>query len=264
MRASWRLRNSGWGPVRRTRDRTLIAFLSLGSVLAIWQIVTVTDMVSDFLLPAPAEVFGALAEHWGPIGDALLVTLSEVLIGFGGAVTLGLLVGLGLTYSRVFNAAVYPPLLMLNNVPKTAIAPLLLIWLGFGLMHKIVISMTLAFFPILVATVAGLRSVDPDLHELARSLRASWHRTFWKIDLPSALPSIFTGLRASIHLAVTGAIIGEFVSGGDGLAFLLNSAGANFQIDLAFAVAIVISLLSTVLFGLVVIAEKLAIPWARD
>ena len=262
MRASWRIDRAEFTTTRRIRNRALIMLLSIGGMLGLWHLVTVTGAVSPIVLPAPGEVVGSFGEHRGAILESALVTLSEVAIGFTGAVVLGVLVGLGLTYSRIFNAAVYPPLLMLNNVPKTAIAPLLLIWLGFGLMHKIVLSMTLAFFPILVSTMAGLRSVDPDLHELARSLRASWPRTFWKIDLPHALPSVFAGLRASIHLAVTGAIIAEFVSGGDGLAFLLHSASAHFQIDLAFAVAIVISLMSTLLFALVVLVEKLAIPWA--
>jgi len=262
VRQSWRIRRGGLGLARRGRDRTIIMAVSLSALLTIWHLVTETGLVSGFLLPAPAEVADAFNEQRQPIFSALLVTLVEVSIGFTGAVVLGILTGLGLTYSRTFNAAVFPPLLMLNNVPKTAIAPLLLIWLGFGMMHKIVLSMTLAFFPILVSTVSGLRAVDPDLHDLARSMHASWGRTFWKIDLPYALPYLFSGFRASIHLSVTGAIIAEFVSGGDGLAFLLHSASSNFQLDLAFAVAIVISLLSTLLFGLVVLVERIAIPWA--
>ena len=246
------------------RRRTAFALGSIVVIVAVWQVLVAAEVTSSVVLPPPADVLDALVEYRAPILDATLVTLGEVLLGFAGAIVLGGALALGLTYSRIFNATVYPPLLILHAIPKTAIAPLLLIWFGFGLAPKVVLSVTLAFFPILISTIAGLRSVDPDLHELARSLRSPWLRTFRMIDLPHSLPTVFAGLRASIHLAVTGAVIAEFISGGDGLAFLLNSASAHFQIELAFAVAIAISVLSATLFGAVVLVEKLVVPWSGD
>jgi NitT/TauT family transport system permease protein len=244
-------------------SRVGITLLTLVVAVLIWKLVLVAGIASEFVLPAPEDVFRALGEYRGPIASALVITLSEVLVGFGTAIVVAGGLAIGLTYSRTFNSAVYPPLLILHAVPKTAIAPLLLIWFGFGFAPKIVLATVLAFFPILISTISGLRSVDPELHELARSLRSSTLATFWRIDFPHALPSFFAGLRAGAHLAVTGAVIAEFVSGGEGLAFLLHSASAQFQTELAFAVAIVISLLSTALFGAVVLAERLLVPWAR-
>jgi NitT/TauT family transport system permease protein len=249
------------GDIAWQRVGTMV--LSLASLIAVWQVVLSTGLVSEFVLPAPAAVSSSMIEYRGPIASATLVTLYEIVLGFGAAIVLGLFLAVGLTYSRFFNAAVYPPVLILHAIPKVAIAPLLLIWFGFGLAPKIVLSLTLAFFPILIASIAGFRSVDAELHELARTLKASWFQTLLKIDFPHALPSIFAGLRTGIHLAVVGAVIAEFVSGGEGLAFLLHSASSQFQTDLAFAVAIVISVLSAALFGLVVLVERLAIPWAR-
>jgi NitT/TauT family transport system permease protein len=251
------------GAGQTTRQRVSVTILSLLVLLAIWEFVLVAGVTTELILPRPENVFSTLVEFRVPIASATWVTLSEVLLGFGGAIVLGVVLAMGLTYSRIFNAAVYPPLLILHAIPKIALAPLLLIWFGFGLAPKIILSVTLAFFPILIATIAGLRSVDPELHELARTWRASWFQTFRKIDFPHALPTIFSGLRASTHLAVTGAIIAEFVSGGRGLAFLLHSASGNFEIELAFAVAIVISLMSTLLFGAVALVERVAIPWAQ-
>jgi NitT/TauT family transport system permease protein len=232
-------------------------------LVALWKIALVTGAVSDFLLPPPEEVAQALVEFRGPIASATWVTLTEVLLGFGTAIAVAVFLAIGLVYSRMFNSAVYPPLLILHAIPKTAIAPLLLIWLGFGYAPKIVLATVLAFFPILISTIAGLRSVDPELHELARSLHASFISKFWKIDFPYALPSFFAGLRAGAHLAVTGAVIAEFISGGEGLAFLLHSASSQFQTALAIGVAIVLSVMSTALFGAVVIAERVIVPWAR-
>jgi NitT/TauT family transport system permease protein len=247
-----------------TLPRVAVAVVALLGILVLWKVLLVTDVVSEFVLPDPADVARALVDQRGAIASASWVTLSEVLLGFGTATAMGVLLSLGLTYSRTFNSAVYPPLVILHAIPKTAIAPILLIWFGFGLAPKIVLSSVLAFFPILIATIAGLRSVDPELHELARSLRASLLSTFWKIDFPHALPSFFAGLRTATHLAVTGAVIAEFVAGSSGLAFLLNSASAQFQTELAFAVAIVISMMSASLFGAVVVIERLFVPWARS
>jgi NitT/TauT family transport system permease protein len=215
------------------------------------------------LLPPPIEVLEALVEYAEPIAEAAFITSIEILLGFAVAVLGGFAIALPIRYSRGLRSAIYPPLLLLNAVPKAAIAPILLIWFGFGITHKVMVTFLVAFFPIVIALNAGLRSVDPDLHDLSRSLHASWFQTFRKIDLPFALPSLFSGLRVAITLAVVGAVIAEFVAGDAGLANLLRRAGAQNQTALTFACAMVLSVLSTCLFGAVVLAEHLAIPWAR-
>lgn len=245
-------------------QRVAVTVASLLGILAVWQSLLTAGVVSDFVLPPPREVAGALLEHRATIIDASLRTLYEICLGFGAAIVTGLLLAIGLTYSRTFNLTVYPPLLIVHAIPKTALAPILLIWFGFGIAPKVVMVLAIAFFPILIATIAGLRSVDPDLHELARTFHSSWFRTFWTIDFPHALPSFFAGLKVGVHLAVAGVVVAEFVAGGKGLASVLQSASSQFQIDLAFAVAIVISILSASLFGLVALVERLAVPWDRN
>ena len=246
-----------------TWSRLWPGLLSLGALLGGWQLLTASGAVAPLILPPPVEVARAGSEFAGPITEAALVTLAEVLLGFAAAVAAGFAVALPISYSRRLRAAIYPPLLLLNALPKAALAPIFLIWFGFGLTHKVVVAFLVAFFPIVVALNAGLKRVDPELHDLSRSLHASWLQTFLKIDLPFALPSLFSGMRVAITLAVVGAVIAEFVAGDGGIAHLLRSAGAQHQTALSFACAATLSFLSAALFGLVVLAEYLAVPWAR-
>lgn len=139
---------------------------------------------------------------------------------------------------------------------------MLLIWFGFGMTSKVVVAFLIAFFPVVIESAAGLRSVDPDLHDLAKSLRSSKLLTFWKIDLPHALPFLFAGFKIAITLSVTGAMVGEFISSDRGLGFLLQSAVSQHLTALAFAAVIAIAALSMGLFGIVAFAERLAVPWA--
>jgi NitT/TauT family transport system permease protein len=153
---------------------------------------------------------------------------------------------------------------MINAVPKIAIAPLLLIWLGFGIASKVVVAFLISFFPIVIQTGVGLRTVEPELHDLARSLHATWFRTFRKIDLPHALPDLFAGLKVGVTLAVTGAIVGEFLSADKGLGFLLQSAVSQQITELAFAVVFVIAATSIGLFAVVAAMERILVPWSRE
>ena len=237
--------------------------VSLVVLLGVWQALTGWDVVAPIILPAPADVGRAIVDFADPLSEATAITLVEVLLGFGVAVLFSFVMALPISYSKRMRTALYPPLVMLHAVPKAAIAPILLIWFGFGLTHKVVVSFLVAFFPIVIALSAGLRRVDPDLHDLSRSLHASWLQTFWKIDLPFALPMLFSGLRVAITLAVVGAVIAEFVAGDGGLAHLLRSAGTHNQTALSFACAIILSLMSMVLFGAIALLEHLTVPWAR-
>jgi NitT/TauT family transport system permease protein len=240
----------------------LIAF-SLLILFGAWQIVVSLELFSKLVLPSPGSVMSALTEFAGPILEALGVTLVEVLLGFGLAVTAGLLFAIAISYSKLLNAVLYPWLLLLNATPKVAIAPVLLIWLGFGLAPKVAVGFLIAFFPVLIAAATGLQGVDDELHELARSFHASRWRRFVKIDFPHSLPSFFAGLKVAITLSVTGALLGELLSADQGLGFLLVSAVQQQLTALAFAIVMVIATTSMLLFGAVVALEWLLMPWTR-
>jgi NitT/TauT family transport system permease protein len=236
---------------------------SLIGLLGLWWLLVATEIVSPHLVPDPPEVARALSEFRSPIWEAAVTTFSEVILGFALAIVFGVVMAVALSYSRALNKLLYPPLVLLHSIPKAAIAPILLIWFGFGLEHKVVLALLVSFFPIVIALSSGLRRIDPALHDLSRSLRASWLKTFWKIDLPFALPALFSGLRIAAHLAVVGAVIAEFVAGDKGLAVLLRSSGAQHKTALSFACAIALSVMSAGLFGLVALAENYLVPWSR-
>lgn len=245
-----------------TTAKALFFLLSAALVLGLWQ-AAVWGGASRFVLPAPLDVLRAFREFRGAIVDAIWITFLEVVLGFAAAAVGGVLLAVAITYSRRLAALIYPPLLLLNALPKIAIAPLLLIWIGFGMTMKVFVAFLIAFFPVVIATTTGLRSVDPDLHDLARSLRSPRLFTFWKIDLPSALPSVFAGFKVAITLAVTGALVGEFISADGGLGFLIRTAANQHLTALAFAVVVAVAALSMALFAAIVLIERVLIPWSR-
>jgi NitT/TauT family transport system permease protein len=249
--------------LRRRGGRARWFLLSYLGLIVVWQTAVVSG-VSRFLLPPPIEVGRSLIEYRDAIVDASSVTLSEVLLGFALASAGGLLLAIAITYSPTLEALFYPPILTLHAIPKLGIAPLLLIWFGFGLGMKVVVSFLIAFFPVVIETTAGLRSVDPALRDIARSLGASSWEIFWRVDLPAARPSIFSGLKVAVTLAMTGALVGEFISADRGLGFLLRSAVNEHLVALSFGVVFVVTSLSMALFGLVALVERLSIPWARS
>jgi NitT/TauT family transport system permease protein len=248
---------SGWW-------RVAIPLASVVVFVTAWHLFATYDDLPSVILPSPAQVWDALVEFRTILLSATWQTLSAVLLGFGLSVVFGVVLAMGLAYSRKINAGLYPSLVAFHAVPKAALAPLLLIWFGFGMEAKVAVAFLTALFPITVATTSGLRSVSPELHDLAKSLHASRMRTFLKIDLPHALPFVFAGLRVGMSLALVGVIVGEFVVSDSGLAVLLQRASVQFQAPLAFAAMVVLSVLSVLLFGAVVFLERLVMPWTRD
>ena len=246
------------------RTRGVLAVAGLAVIGGLWDLVTRLELLPRFVLPAPAAVGRAFFDFSGPLLDAARVTLVEILLGFGLAVGIGLGLALCITYSRVLSAVLYPPIIVLQAVPKLAIAPLLIIWFGFGLASKVVVAFLIAFFPVVIQTTVGLRTVEPELHDLARIHRASWFRRFTRIDFPHALPYFFAALKVAITLAVTGAIVGEFVASDAGLGFLLQSAVGQHLTALAYATVAVIALVSMALFGSVVALQRVVMPWASS
>lgn len=245
------------------RIATQIGYPLAGTVLliALWTFVCVYGNLPTVVLPTPDKVLNAFIARFDLIVSEGWVTLKETLYGFILALVVGIPMAVAVANSRAMNLMFYPLLIGLQSVPKVALAPIILVWLGTGMESKLAIVWLVAFFPIIVDTVAGLRSTPRELLELARSLRASPMQIFLKVQLPAALPFIFTGAKVAITLAVIGAVIGEFVGSSEGLGFLLLSATSQLDSPLAFAALFALSFLGMFVYLLVELAERLAAPW---
>lgn len=244
-----------------TTTRYVYPTLGILILLSVWQAICTIWSIPVAVLPTPFQVAGALAQHWQTLFEEGWVTLKATLYGFGLALLLGIPLAVALTSFRWMNLMFYPLLVALQSVPKVALAPLLLVWLGTGMESKLVIAWLVAFFPILVDTAAGLQATPKELLELARSLRASKWQTFAKVRFPAALPFVVTGAKVAVTLAVIGAVIGEFVGSSEGLGFLLLSATSQINTPLAFAALFALSLLGMATYFMVVLAEKAITSW---
>jgi NitT/TauT family transport system permease protein len=238
---------------------------ALGLILAVgaWWLATALFHIKPFYAPSPSDVVHTFGQTPKYLLDESWVTIQRVLIGFAVAVAGGLAIAVVLAASRTVERMSMPVLAAVNAIPKVALAPLLLVWLGFGDAPKIVMVVLVSFFPVIVATMAGLSSTPRDLHELARSLSASWWQTFVKVRLPWALPQIFVGLKVATPLAIIGAVIGEVVNPDHGLGSVISNSGNNNDTPLAFAALILLAIIGSVFYYLMAGIERLLVPWAR-
>jgi NitT/TauT family transport system permease protein len=227
-------------------------------LLVVWDLTIRIFRIPPYLIPAPEAVVKQLFAEWPRLWRESLVT---TLGGFALSIAFGIPMALLIAYSRTVESFVYPLLVFSQSVPKIAIAPLFVVWFGFGIIPKVICAFMLGFFPIVVSTVVGFKSVDPDMLDLARSMKASRLATFVRISLPQALPSIFAGLKVSVTLAVVGAVVGEFVGSNSGIGYLLQIANGNFDLPLMFAALTVLSAIGVLLFIAVDMVERLMIPW---
>ena len=257
------------GPESRTRRAGRMAWnvglpglTMVGLVVAWWLVGDYVFKWEPFVVPSPAEVWTELDTKRDLLPDHFVVTLVETLQGFGLAIAVGMPIAILIAYSRYLAATIYPTLVALNAIPKIAIAPILVIWMGFGPGPKIVMVLLVCFFPIVISTATGLKSTPPEFVELARSLSASPLQQFVRVRFPAALPYIFVGLKVAISLAVIGAVVGEFVGATEGLGYVIIASGETANTSLAFAAIVLLSLMSVVLFYALVLIEKLAVPWA--
>jgi NitT/TauT family transport system permease protein len=245
--------------VRSERVRWLT--LMLVGLLVVWEAGVLITGVKPFIVPAPSHIGRELASAWSYFLGHAAYTTGTTLLGFAIAVVGGVAGAIGIVYSKVLNLLLSSLLVSLNSVPKVALAPLFVIWMGTGVEPKIAIVVMIAIFPIVIDTVMGLKSVDPEMLNLARACRASAFKTLWKIRFPNALPSIFSGMKVGISFALVGAIVGEFVAGSSGLGYVILIAQGNFDTPRVFAALVLLGLLGTVLFYLVDLAESLCLPW---
>lgn len=238
--------------------------LTLLALLLLWQAAAVVFDIPSYIVPAPWAVLQEIASQWPFYVEQFAVTLRSTLMGFVLATLLGIVIGTITAYSRLFRMTIYPLILLLQGVPKVALAPVLIIFLGFGLTFQVVVIASVAFFPVVVNAVLGLTSVDRDLIMLSRVLRTPRLKEFWMIGLPHAAPSVFSGMKVAMTLSVIGAVVAEFVSSEAGLGHALIIANAEFNTAMAFAAIFLLSLMSFALFGLIRLIELRAVPWAED
>jgi NitT/TauT family transport system permease protein len=233
-------------------------------LLLVWEGCTRYFTIPAWLLPSPYEIGKSFVEWYDELWRHTLVTLYETLAGFALSIGLAVPLAVMVVYSPFLRRSIYPLLLGLQSVPKVAIAPLLALWIGFGVLPKILVVFLVCFFPIIVATATGLSSVPPSVMELIRSLSASQLQTFLKIRFPTAMPHIFVGLKIAITFAVIGAVIGEFVGAESGLGYLILQSSSQSHTPVAFAALFVLTLMSIVLYYAVELIETLVVPWATN
>jgi NitT/TauT family transport system permease protein len=226
-------------------------------ILLLWQASTAVFDIPDWQLPPPTTIITEL----GPNADLLLQnaihTSVSVVIGYVLGVVVAIPIAVGIAFSRTVSTTVYPLLAGYNALPKSALAPLLLVWLGFGRPMEVAIVFSICLFPVIINTAIGLSSMPQELSYLAQSMGGGRFRTFWKIRLPYALPFIFGGLKVAISLAVVGAIVGEFVASNEGLGYLMLRSASNFETSLVFCSLLVLSVVAYVMFAAVQLAERM-------
>jgi NitT/TauT family transport system permease protein len=252
------------------RDRPLrraaVLLPSIALFLAAWAGVVALADYPPFILPSPADVAVRLVQV---IEDASLlfhtsVTLIEVLAGLAIGALLATLLGYGLAHSRLAERILTPYIVATQSMPTVAIAPLLVIWFGTGLLSKVVVCALIVFFPILINTVTGIRSVDGRLRDLMRGLEASRWQTIWLLEVPAALPVLLGGLKVGATLAVIGAVVGEFVASSRGLGYLLKQGQQLYDTPLIFVALTTLIVLAQLLYGAVALAERALLRWRRE
>jgi ABC-type nitrate/sulfonate/bicarbonate transport system permease component len=236
----------------------------LAAALAAWELAARAGWVEDYLLPAPSEVARALVEDRGLLLDDALVTGQEVLLGFGLALVTGITIAIALHLSTVARRTVYPLVVASQAVPIVVIAPILVIWFGFGITPKLIVVALICFFPIAVNTLDGLRAVDPAQVKMLRTLGAGRWALLRRLELPAALPYLFSGAKVAVAVAVIGAVFGELVGSDAGLGHAIQVGMAQLLTARVFAAVAILSAMAIALFGLVSLLERRTVPWARQ
>ena len=236
--------------------------LTLLALVALWEVLARWSGVPSWLLPAPSAIGEAMIDWRGELTLHFMVTLYEVLVGFALSIVVSIPLAVAVVYSPFLQNTIYPILLALQSMPKVAIAPLLVLWIGFGVLPKILVVFLVCFFPIVVATASGLAAVPPALIDLIRSLSATSYQTFIKIRFPTAIPHIFVGFKIAITFAVIGGVIGEFVGSDQGLGYLILISTSQSRTPLAFGALLLLTIMSIVLYYAVEFVERLVVPWA--
>ena len=230
-------------------------------VIVVWEAVTRIFHVPEFVLPAPSMIVSVLIAHQRDLGYAAFVTAREVVWGFVLSGVIGAAVALVIARFATFGRALYPLVVLFQNVPKVALAPLFILWFGFDLAPKVVLIVVIAFFPVAINMLVGLQTVDSNLIALMRSVGASRNTILWRIQIPNSLPYLMAGLKVAVTLAVIGAIVGEFAGAQAGLGYMIQFASTQMQTALVFAALVEVSVLGMLFYYVIEWIERRYIDW---
>lgn len=242
----------------------VVAGLAAWELAARWDLLADLLSIEDFLVPAPTGIAEALVEHRSTLADNAWVTLQEIALGFGLALIAGISLAIGIHLSETARRAIYPLLVASQTVPIIVIAPVLVVWFGFGIFPKLLIIALICFFPITVNAYDGLRSVDPDLLKMMRTLGASRLQTLRRAELPWALPFAFSGAKIAIAVAVIGAVFAEWAGSNSGLGHLILVSSSELSTALTFAAIVVLSAIAIALFAGMALLERHVVDWREE
>lgn len=232
------------------------------AVLVVWEAVIRLFNVPTFVLPAPTAIVASLIANWRALAFAAQATALEILFGFVLSAVVGIAVALVIVRFERFGRALYPLIVLFQNVPKVALAPIFILWFGYDLSPKILLIVVIAFFPVAIDMLAGLQSVEPSFVSLMRSVGAGKGKILLRVRIPHSLPHLMAGLKVAITLSVIGAIVGEFAGANQGLGYMIQFASTQLDTPLIFAALIVVSVLGLVFYYVVEYGERVLVPWA--
>jgi putative hydroxymethylpyrimidine transport system permease protein len=241
----------------------MISLLLVAALLGGWELYADLGGVDDFILPAPSQIATALWDDRSLLWSNLLVTAQEVGLGILLALVLGFVLAVALHFSGALRRGVYPLLVASQAVPIVIIAPLLVVWFGFGMVPKLAIIALVCFFPVVVTTLDALRSVDPDQLKLMRTLDATRWQAFRWAEAPAALPAALSGAKIAVAVAVIGAVFAEYAGSSEGLGHLMLQSIPQLETPRAYAAVVLLAAFAVLLFGALALAERHLIPWAR-
>ncbi|MEU4673039.1 ABC transporter permease [Amycolatopsis sp. NPDC023774] len=247
----------------RRRIWSVVPIATFLAIVGLWALIVAVLDIPNYLLPSPWAVFEQIVTGWPVLWENAQTTIAEILLGFGISIVIAIPLGLLVARSLAARQIIYPPVMLVQLVPKVAVAPLFVVWLGLGFSSKLLLTVLMTFFPLLVSSISGFSILDSRFLYLTRSMGASGWQTFRFLRFPAALPVIFSGLKTSATLAATAAIVAEFVGSNSGLGYVLLQATNTLDSTTVFAVLVLLTLLGVILNYVVELIEFLLTPWQR-
>ncbi|MBM3645730.1 MAG: ABC transporter permease [Alphaproteobacteria bacterium] len=248
--------------LQRESLRHAMPWLVMAGLLLVWEIACIATGVQEIILPRPSQIFSVMIDRWDVLLRFCLDTLWTTVIGFALAIAGGLVLGLAIGASPFVYSGLYPLLIAFNAIPKVAIVPILMIWLGVGAAPAIITAFVISFFPIVVNVATGLATIEPEMRDVLRSLGATRTEILTKVGIPRAMPYLFASLKVAITLAFIGSVISETVGGNRGIGFLMLSAGARNDAPITFAGLFAIAIMGVLMYALCAMVEKRMTRWA--
>lgn len=252
-----------WTKNQKKAFQYMIAPCIIVVLLLTWEFLVHIRDIPNWLLPAPSDITVTLFQDAWMLSGHTWVTFIEVVLGFGVAVVAGVFLASVITLSRSVEQSIYPIIIASQTIPIIVIAPMLLVWIGYGLTPKIIVVALISFFPVTVNMVDGLRAIDPDMQRVLRTMGANKWQEFIKVRFPTSLPYLFSGLKVAIAVSVIGAVIGEWVGSKEGLGYLMIRSKPQFQTERVFAAIVILSFMGVLLFILIGLLQRLLTPWHR-